>query len=159
MVLSPDTRNCGLRLRRECREGFPRHRLQRKQLVSDPGMHHGTCVTHVPWCMSGSLTRRGRKNVPGIPSACATRNFTYLEGGPLGIPLPYHYSECFLTSKTWKTVLKTESCWQVNIYLNSNGRSVICWLALHNFNFEGLVHPDFIVSLINARKPRPGGQQ
>ena len=25
--------------------------------VSDPDMHHGTCVTHVPWCMSGSVTR------------------------------------------------------------------------------------------------------
>ena len=25
--------------------------------VSDPGMRHGTCVTHVPWCMLGSLTR------------------------------------------------------------------------------------------------------
>ena len=25
-------------------------------LVSDPGMHHGTCVTHVPWCIPGSLT-------------------------------------------------------------------------------------------------------
>ena len=24
---------------------------------SDPDMHHGTCVTHVPWCMPGSLTR------------------------------------------------------------------------------------------------------
>ena len=24
--------------------------------VSDPGMHHGTCVTHVPWYMPGSLT-------------------------------------------------------------------------------------------------------
>ena len=24
--------------------------------VSDPDMHHGTCVTHVPWCMPGSLT-------------------------------------------------------------------------------------------------------
>ena len=24
--------------------------------VSDPDMHHGTCVTHVPWCMLGSLT-------------------------------------------------------------------------------------------------------
>ena len=24
--------------------------------VSKPDMHHGTCVTHVPWCMSGSLT-------------------------------------------------------------------------------------------------------
>ena len=23
---------------------------------SDPDMHHGTCVTHVPWCMPGSLT-------------------------------------------------------------------------------------------------------
>ena len=24
--------------------------------VSDLYMHHGTCVTHVPWCMPGSLT-------------------------------------------------------------------------------------------------------
>ena len=51
---------------------FPTHRLQRKQLVSDPGMHHGTCVMHVPWCMSGSLTSGGGENVPGIPVVCAT---------------------------------------------------------------------------------------
>ena len=24
--------------------------------ISDPEMHHGTCVRHVPWCMSWSLT-------------------------------------------------------------------------------------------------------
>ena len=24
--------------------------------VSDPNMHHDTCVAHVPWCMPGSLT-------------------------------------------------------------------------------------------------------
>ena len=24
--------------------------------VSDPNMHHDMCVTHVPWCMTGSLT-------------------------------------------------------------------------------------------------------
>ena len=24
--------------------------------VGDPDRHHGTCVTHVPWCMPGSLT-------------------------------------------------------------------------------------------------------
>ena len=41
-----------------------------------PGMP-GTCVTHVPWCMSGSLTR-----VPGIQGACAAHNFTYLARGP-----------------------------------------------------------------------------
>ena len=82
MGLLPGTQNCGLRMRRECRERFPRHRLQRKPLVSDPDMHHGTCVAHVPWCMSGSLTRGGGENVPGILGACATHNFAYLVRGP-----------------------------------------------------------------------------
>ena len=50
---------------------FPRRRFQSKPLVSDPGMHHGTCVTHVPWCMSESLTCGDGENVPGIPGACA----------------------------------------------------------------------------------------
>ena len=36
---------------------FPRGPLQRKPLVIDPGMHHGTCVTG--------------ESVPGIPGACA----------------------------------------------------------------------------------------
>ena len=40
------------------------------------------CVTHVPWYMSESLTRGGGENVPGIPGACATRNFTHLARGP-----------------------------------------------------------------------------
>ena len=38
-------------MRRECRERFPW-----APQVSDPDMHHGTCVTHVPWCMPGLLT-------------------------------------------------------------------------------------------------------
>ena len=29
--------------------------------VSDPDIHHGTCVTHVPWCMLGSLTKLSRQ--------------------------------------------------------------------------------------------------
>ena len=49
--LLPDKQNCGLRMRRQCRERFPL-----PQRVSDPDMYHGTCVTHVPWCMPGSLT-------------------------------------------------------------------------------------------------------
>ena len=70
-------------MRRECRERFPGHRLQKKLLVNDPGKHHDTCVTHVPWCMSGSLTRDDGENVPGIPGACATCNLTYLARCPL----------------------------------------------------------------------------
>ena len=69
-------------MRGECRERFPRHQLQRKRLVSDPGMHHGTCATHVLWCMTGSLTHCDGENVPSIPGACATRNFPYLVRGP-----------------------------------------------------------------------------
>ena len=80
--LLPDALKCGLRMHRECRDRFLHHRLQRKPLASDPGMLNGTCVTHVPWCMSGLLTRGGEENVPGIPGPCTTRNFTYLARDP-----------------------------------------------------------------------------
>ena len=71
-----------LKLRVGHAPGMAGNRLQRKPLVSHPGMHHGTCATHVPWCMSGSLTRGRWENVPGILGAYATRNFTYLVRGP-----------------------------------------------------------------------------
>ena len=74
--------NCGLRMRRECRDRFPRHWPKRNPQVSDPGMYHGTCVMHMSSCMSGSLTRCGWENVPGIAGACATRNFVHLVRGP-----------------------------------------------------------------------------
>ena len=53
-------------MRQECRERFSRHRLQRKPLVSDPGMHHGTCVMHVPWCMSDRKPAVARKTFPTL---------------------------------------------------------------------------------------------
>ena len=76
-------------MRLGCRKCFPRQRLQRKPLVSDPGMHSGTGVAHVPWCMTGSLTRGGGENVPGFPGACTTRNFTLLAKSPLLRCYPY----------------------------------------------------------------------
>ena len=70
-------------MRRECRERFPHHWLQKKPLVrrSRHASRH-VRLMHVSWCMSGSLTRGGGKNVPGIPGACVTRYFTYLAKGP-----------------------------------------------------------------------------
>ena len=109
MGLLPDAYNCALRICRECRGRFPRHRLQRKPLVSDPGMHHGTCVTHVPWCMSGSLTRGGGKNFPGIPGACATHNFAYLERGP-----------CRWNRNGWKNFIHGgQECVQIYMFATS----------------------------------------
>ena len=90
-------------MRRECREHLFRHWIQRKPLLSDPCMHHGTCVTYVPWCMSGSLTRGGGKNVPGFPGACAIHNFTYPVRGPCG--------KLYLVSwkrRWWWTVVQTD---------------------------------------------------
>ena len=63
---------------------FSRRRIQRKPRFSDPGMHHDTCVKHVPWCMSGLLNYGGGENVPGIPGAC---NLTYLTRGPYPLTL------------------------------------------------------------------------
>ena len=48
--------------------------------VCDPDMHHGTCVTHVPWCMPGSLTsgflwnRRRGKTFPAFPAHAQPAN-------------------------------------------------------------------------------------
>ena len=69
-------KKCGLCMRRECWERFPRRRLQRKPLVSDRGLH-ARAVMHV-----GIANPRWRGNVPGIPRACTTRNFPYLVRGP-----------------------------------------------------------------------------
>ena len=124
-------------MHQECRERFPRHRLQWKLLVSDPGMHHGTCVTHVPWCMPRTLTRGGGENVPGIPGACATRNFMYLARGPclcfksenkcfcqIHDQNPSHfiysymrllkYSKCFSTISLFKTTAYVRNALQID---------------------------------------------
>ena len=66
MGLLPDTQNCGWHA-----PGMPGTFSPSPQ-VSDPDMHHGTCVTHVPWCMPGSLTsgllwnRRRGKTFPAF---------------------------------------------------------------------------------------------
>ena len=45
-------------MHQEWRGRFTRLRLQRKPLVNDPGMHPGTCVTHVPgWMWQGKHSR------------------------------------------------------------------------------------------------------
>ena len=84
MFFLPDAKNCGLRMRRECREHFPRHR----------GLAIPACITArvSRTCrdacrdreLAVSLEFGGGENIPGILDACATRNLTYLLRGPLG---------------------------------------------------------------------------
>ena len=81
MELLPDTKNNGLRMRRECGEQFPCHR----------GLAIPTCITTRAWrtwrgaCgeLSVSFEVGGGENVTGIPGACAIHKLAYLAKGPL----------------------------------------------------------------------------
>ena len=62
---------------------FPRRRFQRKPQVSDPSMHHGTCV-HARAVMHGGIAYpRWRGKRSRHSRRTRTRNFTYLARGPL----------------------------------------------------------------------------
>ena len=56
--------------------------------VNDPNMHHGTCVTHVPWYMPGSLTngflwsRWREETFPELQAQVQHAIFTYPVRGP-----------------------------------------------------------------------------
>ena len=63
--------------------------------VSDPDMHHGTCVTHVPWCIPGSLTsgfflRRWQGKRSRHSRHMRNPQITYLVRGPLCVKPPKH---------------------------------------------------------------------
>ena len=101
MGLLPDTQNVDCACAGNAGNVFPHRRLQSKPLISDPGMHHGTCVTHVPWCMSGSLTRGGGESVPGIPGACAPAILRILQeahGAPISGPTAQRGTRDFVTT-------------------------------------------------------------
>ena len=165
MGFLPDAWNCRLHM---CRERFPRHRLQLKPPVSDPGMHHGTCVTHVPWCMSGSLTCVGGENVPGIPSARATGNFTFLARGPWLNWLMYHHRAetpiivgihpCFFFTvdfnfDNWKLLMGALSkgpeyravsrYFSIRALVTSVSWSTVKWFYFYQFLGELLLHPNW----------------
>ena len=121
---------------------------QRKVVVSDPGMHHDTCVTHVSWCMSGSLTRGGGENVPGIPGACATQNCMYLVKGPLYGSFGYYYksriSTVYSISFTWHLPLVNMlQCDYTGSQTNRpdarKGQLIVCWWRHQMETFSALL--------------------
>ena len=112
MGLLSDTQNCGLHMRRECRERFPRHR----------GLAIPTCITARAWrtCRDACRDRwlavsfevGGGEYVPSIPGACATRNFTYLARGPCDGLLLYGPKPLLLPTLAHKWGLVSFSIWR-----------------------------------------------
>ena len=80
MGLLPDTQHCGLLMHREWQERFPRHRgLAIPAWITARASR--TCHDAGRGRQLSSEVGDG-KNFPGIPSACATRSFSYLVRGP-----------------------------------------------------------------------------
>ena len=68
-------------MHRECRERFPRRRGLAIPTCITARASRDACRDRYPVV---SFEIGGGENVPGIPGACATRNFTYLVRGPYG---------------------------------------------------------------------------
>ena len=83
----------------------------KEPLVSDPGMHHATCMMHVPWCMSRLLTRGDGETVPGIPGACTTAIFRICQEAHM---MPYF---CFFIMQMFKWHFVTP--WSLIVLLDS----------------------------------------
>ena len=111
--------------------------------VSDTDMHHGTCVTHVPWCMRDrqlavSSEVGSGENVPGIPGACVASNCTYLVRGPLR---SYHigqlegkYDRCMDEVKSLESTWLYIHCWKSDGYFYRHMENVPaqCIIIYHN---------------------------
>ena len=107
-------------MRRECRERYPRH----------CGLAIPTCITARAWrtccdaCrdryLAVSLGVGDGENVPDIPGACTTRNFTYLVRGPWSISMPHQTGWSFWPAP-WLPGKATWLPW----YIIKTNRSII----------------------------------
>ena len=98
----------------------PRRRIQRKPRVSDPGMNRGTCVTHVPWCMSGLLTRGGGKKFPAFPAHAHPQFYVFVKRPMSKMPYPRDRSSfqglglvsvvCSLAQYSFSLLFQERSC-------------------------------------------------
>ena len=139
----------------EYRERFTRHPLQRKSLGSDSGVHHGTYVTYVSWCMSGSLTRSGREIAHGIPGTWHSK--LYASGKrPIGFWSSFtlqairnlfgEYSRC----QNVYHVHKDHGCWQCQT--SCQRRDIVAQLhtnPLHLWGPEIRIWNTFLLKYIN----------
>ena len=118
--------------------------------LSDLDMHHGTCLTHVPWCMPESLTSGflwscWREKVPGIPSACTTLDITQLARGPYFMTPLRNIKHCLTTLCKVNYIYafgRSHHWWHTTnlVVCNKQLRKwqpivQICWVAaIHTFN-------------------------
>ena len=118
MGLLPDIYNCGLRMRRNAGNVFPATDFKGNRYV-----------THVPWCMSGSLTQSGGENVPGIPGAYKTHKSAYLARNH-----PQTNYECGVITQIYSSN-QTEITCVINQFAACRNRELVSLNANSSFRF------------------------
>ena len=107
--------------------------------VSDPDMHHGICVTHVSWCMPGSLTSgflwswwRGKRS---RYSRCMRNPQFYVCGKrPMffhGVELDaswYYFNGTFLTHIHMGMPHQRSFMWRFLAHYNYVTRTLMCFI-------------------------------
>ena len=88
---------------RECQEPFLHHRLKRKPPVSDPGMHDGTCVTHVPGTCRDLWPAVAGKTFPAFPAHAQTTILRIWQEAHCNIIL----KNCQSRRQTWTAAANT----------------------------------------------------
>ena len=100
--------------------------------VGNPDMHHGTCVTHAPWCMPGSLTssflwsRWRRKTFPAFP-VHAQPTVYISDKRPIHFPHFMH-------------VIRKSNQWHLLLQYDDTSMQRIPWVSWHNSQQWRRVH-------------------
>ena len=101
--------------------------------VSDPDMHHGTCVTHVPWWMPGSLTSdflwsrwRGKRS---RHPRCMRTTQCYVSGKkPMSERGWRSVTHCFLCYCGFRLLTMKKALWDFR------SRNKTWWISMRNFS-------------------------
>ena len=114
--------------------------------VSDPDMHHGTCVTHVPWCMPGSLnsgflwSRRVGETFPAFQKEYMERHICYAWGNlerylfrpVISVKSVWRFSEFYVKYEWLRFAVSID--WYADLQQHGNKLHQVCPLLLHKYD-------------------------
>ena len=89
-------------MRLQCRERIPRRWLQRKTVVNNPDMHHGTCVTHARGVCRDRLPALAGKTCPVFPAHAQPAILRIWQEAHASMSFSQHSSHMFQGQFLWR---------------------------------------------------------
>ena len=143
-------------MRRDCRERLPHIRLQRTPLISDPGMHHGTCVNGFNFNIKVIFPG---KAIVGRPSYLYNGNSYTGKTVSLYWNNPWYFKHTWLIVTQWRLVASQNLGHYLTPMLNSSSigcgetKFIWIWIQIQQFVVQK-VH--LKISYVKCRPFCPG---